>query len=72
MLILAMEEHPRDVRIRLRYLGANGLPSLFVFADRANPTPTTFDAIDRFVTARAYQARARGYARCLLEGARRK
>ena len=53
VLILAMEEHARDVRIRLRHLGANGLPSLFVFADRADPTPTTFDAIGRFVTARA-------------------
>lgn len=53
VLILALEEHPRDVRLRLRALGADGLANLFIFSRKVDPTPDTYEAIHRFVTEHA-------------------
>jgi RecA-family ATPase len=53
VLMLATEEHPRDVRLRLRALGARGLSNLFIRARQVDPTPETFETIHRLVTKHA-------------------
>jgi len=49
ILILALEEHPRDVRLRLRALGSDRLTNLFVSAKPLPPNPDVFQAIRQFV-----------------------
>lgn len=51
VLILALEEHPRDVRLRLRGLGAEDLSNLHIACGRLDPTPDLFDAIAHTVKA---------------------
>jgi len=48
VLILALEEHPRDVRLRLRALQAEGLDNLFIFAGQLTPSADTFERIKQF------------------------
>lgn len=48
VLILAVEEHGRDVRMRLRNLGAFGVGGLFVHVGPLQPTATTLDNIAAF------------------------
>lgn len=50
VLILALEEHPRDVRLRLRSLGADRLLNLYVCARPLDCTADTMGAIRRFVS----------------------
>src|SRR5262249_54866428 len=50
VLVLAVEEHPRDVRLRLRELATDSLSNLFICARQLGPTPDTFDEIRRFVS----------------------
>jgi 5S rRNA maturation endonuclease (ribonuclease M5) len=50
VLILGLEEHPRDMRLRLRSLGADDtLTNLFVFSGSLSPTPDTFEQLKRFI-----------------------
>lgn len=50
VLILGLEEHPRDMRLRLRSLGADDtLTNLFVFSGNLSPTSDTFEQIKRFI-----------------------
>jgi hypothetical protein len=49
VLILAVEEHGRDVRMRLRNLGASGPDSVFVHVGPLNPTATVFAKVTSFV-----------------------
>jgi predicted ATP-dependent serine protease len=48
VLILALEEHPRDVRDRLRELQAT-CDNLHIHSGRLEPRPSTFEAIAQFV-----------------------
>lgn len=48
VLILAVEEHGRDVRMRLRNLGASGISGLFVHVGPLQPTTTTLSVITSF------------------------
>lgn len=48
VLILGLEEHPRDMGLRLRSLAPENLPNLFVFAKAIQPTPDTLEQIKRF------------------------
>jgi hypothetical protein len=48
VLILAVEEHGRDVRMRLRNLGAFALGSLFAHIGPLKPTPTVLADITSF------------------------
>jgi RecA-family ATPase len=49
VLVLGLEEHPRDMGLRLRSLAPDNLPNLFVFAKPIQPTADTLDQIKRFV-----------------------
>lgn len=51
VLILALEEHPRDVRLRLQALGATTPPNLYVHCGFLDPSPTTLGAIKQFIGA---------------------
>src|SRR5215831_16867006 len=53
VLILGLEEHPRDIGLRLRSLAPDGLPNLFVWAKSIQPTADTLDQIRRFVSENA-------------------
>ena len=48
VLILGLEEHPRDMRIRLRNLGAEGVTNLHVNPHQLNPSLNTFNEIKRY------------------------
>ena len=48
VLILGLEEHPRDIGLRLRSLAPENLPNLFIFAKPLHPTANTFEQIRRF------------------------
>ena len=48
VLILGLEEHPRDMRLRLRSLGAEALSNLYVYSGQLAPTPNTLERITRF------------------------
>ena len=48
VLILALEEHGRDVNLRLRHLGASALDGLFVHAGPLHPSPTVLADITSF------------------------
>lgn len=52
VLILGLEEHPRDMGLRLRSLAAENLPNLFVFAKSIQPTADTLEQIKRFALER--------------------
>ena len=49
VLILGLEEHPRDMRLRLRSLRAEALPNLYVYAGQLTPTPDALEEVTRFV-----------------------
>lgn len=49
VLILALEEHPREVRLRLQALGATTPPNLFIHCGFLDPSPTTLEAIKQFI-----------------------
>lgn len=49
VLILALEEHVRDVKLRLRSLGASGLENLFVYVGAMKPTTKTFEGLHAFI-----------------------
>ena len=50
VLILGLEEHPRDMRLRLRALGADDtLTNLFVLSGTLSPTSDTFEQMKRFI-----------------------
>ena len=50
VLILGLEEHPRDMRLRSRSLGADDtLTNLFVFSGDLSPTADTFDRVTRCI-----------------------
>jgi len=48
VLILALEEHGREVRMRLRNLGAGELDGLFVHVGPLEPTATILDSVRTF------------------------
>jgi len=50
VVILAVEEHQRDVRLRLQELGADQLPNIWVHVGPADPTPTFFQELHDFIT----------------------
>lgn len=50
VLILAVEEHQRDVRLRLQELGADQLPNIWVHVGPVDPTPTFFQELKHFIT----------------------
>ena len=49
VLILAVEEHRRDVKMRLQNLGAEGLDDLYVNIGPLSPTPTFFANLSTFI-----------------------
>ena len=49
VLILAVEEHRRDVKLRLQNLGAEGLDDLYVHVGALSPTPTLFAHFSTFI-----------------------
>ena len=49
MLILAIEEHPRDVKLRLQDLGCEGSLNLFIHCLPLDPTPEFFYNLKSFV-----------------------
>jgi archaellum biogenesis ATPase FlaH len=49
VLILALEEHPRDVRMRLQALGLQESDKIFVRVESVNPTRATLAALCKFV-----------------------
>ena len=49
VLILAVEEHQRDVKLRLQNLGAEGLDGLYVHVGALSPTPTFFAELLIFI-----------------------
>ncbi|MEX5215306.1 MAG: AAA family ATPase [Nitrospiraceae bacterium] len=51
VLILGLEEHPRDMRLRLRSLGGESLTNLFVYSGQLTPTPDALESIKRFAVA---------------------
>jgi predicted ATP-dependent serine protease len=50
VLILGLEEHPRDIRVRLRNLGAEELTNLHVYTGQINPSLEAFQDIKHYVT----------------------
>jgi hypothetical protein len=48
VLILSLEEHAREVRMRLRNLGATELPNLFIHVGPMEPTATVLNGIKFF------------------------
>ena len=50
---MGLEEHPRDIRIRLRNLGAEGLTNLYVYPSQLDPTMSTFREIERYALEHA-------------------
>lgn len=48
VLIVAVEEHQRDIRLRLHALDAGGLSNLYVAAGQLESTPDTLADIERF------------------------
>jgi len=51
VLILAVEEHQRDVKMRLDNLGAEGLDNLYIHVGALTPTPTFFAGLLAFIQA---------------------
>ena len=51
VLILAVEEHQRDVRMRLHNLGAEGLDNLYINVGALIPTPTFFAGLLAWIQA---------------------
>jgi predicted ATP-dependent serine protease len=49
VLILALEEHPRDVRLRLQALGATIPTNLYIHCGFLDPAPTTLEALKQFI-----------------------
>jgi phage/plasmid primase-like uncharacterized protein len=49
VLILAVEEHRRDVKARLQGLGADILDNLFLRIDSLSPSPTFFAGLSAFI-----------------------
>ena len=49
VLILAVEEHRRDVKARLQGLGADTLDNLFLRIDSLSPSPTFFAGLSAFI-----------------------
>ena len=49
VLILAVEEHRRDVKMRLQNLGAEGLDGLYIHIGALSPTPTFFTELLVFI-----------------------
>ena len=49
VLILAVEEHRRDVKARLQGLGAENLDNLFLRIDSLSPSPTFFAGLSAFI-----------------------
>jgi putative DNA primase/helicase len=49
VLILAVEEHRRDVMSRLQNLGAEGLDDLYIHVGALSPTPTFFAHLSTFI-----------------------
>jgi len=49
VLILAVEEHQRDVKMRLHNLGAEGLDNLYINVGALTPTPTFFAELLAFI-----------------------
>jgi phage/plasmid primase-like uncharacterized protein len=49
VLILAVEEHRRDVKLRLQNLGAEGLDDLYLHIGALSPTPTFFAHLSTFI-----------------------
>lgn len=49
VLILGLEEHPRDMRLRLRSLAADDNTNLFVSSGNLSPTSDTFEQIKRYI-----------------------
>jgi hypothetical protein len=45
---MAVEEHQRDVRMRLRNLGASSLDGVYVHVGPLDPTATTLDMMATF------------------------
>jgi hypothetical protein len=52
VLILAVEEHRRDVKLRLQNLGAEGLNNLYLYIGALSPSPILFAALNAFITER--------------------
>lgn len=52
VLILALEEHARDVRMRLHHLGASSLDGVFVHTGPLEPTATVLDDVMSFAKKR--------------------
>lgn len=53
VLIIALEEHPRDVRMRLRELGVKASDKIFVYVGSINPTGAILSAIAKFILEHA-------------------
>lgn len=51
VLFLALEEHPRDVRMRLRSLGVQASDAVYVHAASIDPTEAMLEKIKQFVIA---------------------
>ncbi|UCH90684.1 MAG: AAA family ATPase [Nitrospirota bacterium] len=51
VLILAVEEHPRDVKLRLQDLGCDSATNLFIHCQASDPTPEFFHHLKAFITA---------------------
>jgi predicted ATP-dependent serine protease len=49
VLVLGLEEHPRDMGLRLRGLTPDGLDNLFIYAKPLSPTADTLEEIKQFV-----------------------
>jgi hypothetical protein len=49
VLILAVEEHPRDIKLRLQDLGCENLDNLFIHCRSTDPTPEFFHHLKAFI-----------------------
>ena len=49
VLVLAVEEHRRDVKMRLQNLGAEGLDGLYIHVGALSPSPTFFAELLTFI-----------------------
>jgi putative DNA primase/helicase len=50
VLILAPEEHPRDIKLRLKDLGCENCTDIFIHCQPTDPTPDFFNQLTRFIT----------------------
>lgn len=50
VLILAPEEHPRDIKLRLKDLGCENSTDIFIHCQPTDPTPDFFNQLTQFIT----------------------